>query len=138
MFGSRLYPHPPRNAALRILGAPPSPRKVPEHRTDVGVFLLGEVLGAKSVIFVKDEDGLYTNDPKKNSQAEFIAKISAQELMQLDLQDLVIERKVVQLLQVARHIKQIHIINGLQPGNLTKALEGEHVGTLIVARDAQP
>jgi molybdenum storage protein len=55
----------------------------------------------------------------------------------LDLHDLVIERKVIELLQVARHIKQISIINGLKPGNLTKALEGEHVGTLIVAEDVQ-
>jgi molybdenum storage protein len=116
---------------------PPVRGRIPEHRTDVGVFLVGEVLGAKSVIFVKDEDGLYTDDPKKNPQAEFIPKIRAQELMQLDLHDLVIERKVIELLQVARHIKQICIINGLQPGNLTKALEGEPVGTLIVAQDAQ-
>lgn len=114
---------------------PPVRGRIPEHRTDVGVFLVGEVLGAKSVIFVKDEDGLYTDDPKKNPQAEFIPKIRAQELMQLDLHDLVIERKVIELLQVARHIKQVCIINGLKPGNLTKALEGETVGTLIVGQD---
>ena len=116
---------------------PPSRGRIPENRTDVGVFLVGEGLGARSVIFVKDEDGLYTDDPKKNPGAEFIPKISAEELMRLDLHDLVVERKVIELLQVARHIRQIQIINGLKPGNLTRALDGEHVGTIIYAEDGQ-
>lgn len=114
---------------------PPIRGRIPEHRTDVGVFLVGEVLGAKAVIFVKDEDGLYTDDPKKNPRAEFIPKISVEELMRLDFHDLVIERKVLELMQAARHIKRLLIVNGLKPGNLTRALDGEHVGTLIYVED---
>jgi molybdenum storage protein len=34
--------------------------------------------------------------------------------------------------QRARHIKHVQIINGLIPGQLTKALAGEPVGTVIV------
>jgi molybdenum storage protein len=30
-------------------------------------------------------------------------------------------------------MKTIQIINGLKPGNLTRALDGEHVGTIIHA-----
>ena len=48
---------------------PPARGRIPEHRTDVGVYLMAEVLGAKSMIFIKDEDGLYTDDPKKNPTA---------------------------------------------------------------------
>jgi molybdenum storage protein len=33
----------------------------------------------------------------------------------------------------ARHIRSIQVINGLRPGNLTRALAGEHVGTIITA-----
>jgi len=47
--------------------------------------------------------------------------------------DLVVERPVIEFLQRARHIRSIQVINGLKPGNLTKALAGEHVGTIIEA-----
>jgi len=116
---------------------PPMGGRIPDHRTDVGVFLVGEALGARSVIFIKDEDGLYTADPKKNPRVEFIPKISAQELMRLDFHDLAIERRVVELMPAARHIKQVQIINGLKPGTLTRALDGEHVGTIIHDENGQ-
>ena len=112
---------------------PPARGRIPEHRTDVGVFLMAEVLGAKSVIFIKDEDGLYTEDPKKNPQAEFIPRVGAKELLRRDLQDLIIERKVLELMLNARHVRQVQVINGLKPGTLTRALDGEHVGTIIYA-----
>jgi molybdenum storage protein len=107
--------------------------RIPESRTDTGIYLLGEVLGARSVIFVKDEDGLYTDDPKKNPRADFIPRISVRELIARDLNDLLVERKVLELMQNARHVRQIQLINGLKPGNLTRALDGEHVGTIIYA-----
>lgn len=105
--------------------------RIPANRTDSGVYLTGEFLGARSVIFVKDEDGLYTDDPKKNPRAKFIPKITVQELLDRDLNDLVIERVVLQNMLKAVNVKQIQLINGLVPGNLTKALNGEHVGTII-------
>ncbi len=107
--------------------------RIPESRTDTGIFLLGEVLGAKSVIFVKDERGLFTDDPKKNPRAEFIPEIGAGELIGMELNDLMVERKMLELLRNARHVKQVQIINGLEPGMLTRALAGEHVGSIIHA-----
>ena len=41
--------------------------RIPPHRTDVGAFLTAEVVGARRCILVKDERGLFTADPKKNS-----------------------------------------------------------------------
>src|SRR5438132_5227072 len=46
--------------------------RIPENRTDAGVFLTAEALGVKRAIFVKDENGLYTDDPKKNPKAQHI------------------------------------------------------------------
>jgi molybdenum storage protein len=40
---------------------------------------------------------------------------------------------VLDLLRHATHRRSIQIINGLEHGNLTRALEGEHVGTIITA-----
>lgn len=107
--------------------------RIPPHRTDTGAYLVSEVYGARSMIFVKDEEGLYTADPKKDKNAKFIPKIHAGELIELDLQDVVVERPVVEMMLRAKHSKVIQIINGLKPGNLQRALEGEHVGTLITA-----
>jgi molybdenum storage protein len=38
---------------------------------------------------------------------------------------------VLELMGHAKHQKEIQIVNGLTPGNITKALQGEHVGTVI-------
>ncbi len=44
--------------------------RIPPHRTDAGVFLSAEFLGARRALFIKDEDGLYTDDPKKNPSGD--------------------------------------------------------------------
>jgi len=105
--------------------------RIPPHRTDSGVFLSAEFLGSPRAIFIKDEDGLFTDDPKKNPKAEFIPRISAKELLKTDLPDLAIERIVIEYLTRSRSCKELQIINGLVPGQVTRALEGEDVGTII-------
>jgi molybdenum storage protein len=44
-----------------------------------------------------------------------------------------VEPVVLELLTRARLARSIRIVNGLVPGNLTRALAGETVGTLIHA-----
>lgn len=110
---------------------PPREGRIPPNRTDVGAYLLAEVIGAKQCIFIKDEAGLYTDNPKKNKEVEFISRIGAQELKDRKLDDLIVERPVLDLLLASHSVTQIQIINGLKPGNITRALNGEHVGTII-------
>lgn len=105
--------------------------RVPIHRTDVGTVILADLIGAKSCIFVKDEKGLYTDDPKKKGNVQFIPEISASELLSRDLDDLIIERPCLEILQNSEVIDKIQIVNGLEKGNLTKALKGKPVGTII-------
>jgi molybdenum storage protein len=107
--------------------------RLPPHRTDTGAYLVAEVFGARSMIFVKDEEGLFTADPKKDKHAKFIPKITVAELKAMDLQDVVVEHAVLDLMANAKHRRSIRVINGLVPGNLTRALEGEDVGSLITA-----
>jgi len=53
-------------------------------------------------------------------------------LIDLDLDDLVVERMGFRDAdRILKNVSQIQIINGLKPGNLTRALNGEHVGTII-------
>ena len=107
--------------------------RLPPHRTDTGAYLVSEVFGARSMIYVKDEDGLYTADPKKDKNARFIPQATVAELRAMDLQDVVVERAVLDLMENAQHRRSIRVINGLVPGNLTRALNGEDVGSLITA-----
>ncbi|MEM6787512.1 MAG: uridine kinase [Myxococcota bacterium] len=129
-----------RQAAI-FFGMPPyifwqrNPKfgRIPPNRTDTGSYLISEVFGTRSMIYIKDEDGLYTADPKKDKGAKFIPRISVAELKAMDLNDVVVERSVLDMMENATHQKSIQIINGLKPGNLTKALKGESVGTTIYA-----
>lgn len=107
--------------------------RIPPHRTDAGVFLSAEFLGSPRAIFIKDEDGLYTDDPKKNPAATHIPRITAQELEARGLPDVVVERVVVEYMQRAQWCRQLQIVNGLVPGQVLAALQGEDVGTLITA-----
>lgn len=106
--------------------------RIPANRTDAGVFLTAEVLGAKRAIFIKDEDGLYETDPKKNPQAKHIPRISVDELIERNLDDLIVERVVLEYLKNARFCTELQIVNGMKPGQITAALAGQDVGTLIV------
>ena len=109
----------------------PAKGRIPIHRTDVGLVIIGDLIGSRRIIFIKDEDGLYTDDPKKNPDAEFIPKIGAKDLMEKDQDDLVIERPCLEIIQNSEVIDYVQVINGMVPGNITKALAGEHVGTII-------
>jgi molybdenum storage protein len=110
---------------------PPERGRIPPHRPDTGAYLMTEVWSMRDCIYLKDVDGLYTDNPKKSAQARFIPEIGVQELLGMKLPDLPIEREVLASLALARNRKSIRIVNGLGPGNLTKALNGEKVGTLI-------
>lgn len=109
----------------------PEVGRIPPQRTDTGCYLIAEVFGARKMIYVKDEDGLYTADPKKDPTARHIPRISLQELLALDQNDLVVERAVLDLMLTSRHIREIQFVNGLKPGQLTAALDGEPVGSVI-------
>src|SRR5262245_10156581 len=103
----------------------PAVGRIPPHRTDTGAYLVSEVLGTRSMIYVKDVDGLYTADPKKDKNARFIPRITVAELRERDLHDVVVERAVFDFMINAQARRSIQVINGLVPGNLTRALDGE-------------
>lgn len=106
---------------------------IPPYRTDAGCFLVAEQFGCKAMVYVKDENGLYTGNPKTDKHATFIPEISVDEMKAKGLHDSILEFPMLDLLKASRHVRQVQVINGLVPGNLTRALAGEHVGTLITA-----
>ncbi len=114
---------------------PPHRGVLPESGADFGAYMTAEGMGSRSMIFVKDQDGLYDKDPEKHADAKHIKRISAQEILAGDFEDLIIDRMVIEMLAKARHLKEIHIVNGLKPGNIVKAINGENGGTIIYKKE---
>lgn len=105
--------------------------RLPMNGSDLGLYVFSESLGARMLVYAKDQDGLFTADPVKDPKAKLIPRISVEELIERDPKDLIIERMVLETMLKSRHMTEIHIVNGLKPGALSKALDGGKVGTVI-------
>lgn len=110
---------------------PPLDGAVPMHGSDFGLFQLAEVLGMKQVIYVKDEDGLYDRDPKKHADAKRYDKVTLDHLLKNPPQENILDEELYRTWNEAKNLKRIVIVNGLKQGQLTRALDGEDVGTVI-------
>jgi molybdenum storage protein len=115
---------------------PPEAGHLPMHGSDFGLFQLAEVLGMKQVIYVKDEDGLYDADPKKHPAARRFTRITLAELLPQLPDDNILDRELFHAWSHAKNLERITIVNGLVPGQLTRAIRGEDVGTVIVKEPA--
>jgi molybdenum storage protein len=102
------------------------------HGSDFGLFQLAEVLGMKQVIYVKDEDGLYDRDPKKHPGARKFEKLTLAELLPQLPDENILDRELFHAWSHAKNLQRITIVNGLVRGQLTRALRGDDVGTVIV------
>jgi molybdenum storage protein len=87
-------------------------------------------------VFVKDEDGLYDKDPKRHADATKFGTITLAELMTRLPDENILDRELFHAWQTAKNLKRIVIVNGLRRGELTRALRGEDVGTVIVKEAA--
>ncbi|HEX4520823.1 MAG TPA: hypothetical protein VH063_14675 [Gaiellaceae bacterium] len=121
--------YPPYNAHE----FPPAAGRLPMHRGDTGALLIADALGARRLVIVEDVDGVYTADPNADSNrgsAELIPDTTAGALLDGPA-TLPVDRTFLEALETARHIDAVQVVNGLVPGNLTRALRDEHVGTII-------
>jgi molybdenum storage protein len=110
---------------------PPAVGRIPPHRTDAGSYLTAECFGVASCTLVKDVDGLYTADPKKHPEAELIPEITVGEIRERKIPTLPFDEVLLTLLERARLVKRIQVVNGLKPELIARAVAGEHVGTIV-------
>ena len=116
---------------------PPDEGVLPQHGSDFGLFQLADVLSMKQLIFVKDQDGLYTKDPAEHADARHIPRITLDELLASPPPTNILDEELFRAWATAKNLTRVQIVNGLKPGQLTRALRGEDVGTVIVKEPAR-
>jgi len=110
----------------------PAAGRIPPHRADTGAFLIADAIGARQLVLVEDVDGVFTADPKNpgKSTPKLIKETTASALAK-NPATLPVDRALLEVMGVAKHLRQLQIVNGLVPGNLLRAMRGERVGTII-------
>ena len=98
---------------------------------------LANMLFAQRVIFLTDVNGIYTADPKRNKDAKIVPILDKKRLLPTLRTSLKLTKKDVtgaiqgKLAEIVTVSAPVIVCNGLQKGNLLKALQGKNPGTLI-------
>lgn len=100
----------------------------PFFSTDTCAALRASELNADLMIKATKVDGVYTDDPMTNTSAELIPLIRYQDVLEKNLK--VIDPAAVSLCR--ENQIPIVVLNIFAEGNITKALNDEKVGTLII------
>jgi molybdenum storage protein len=116
---------------------PPEDGPLPAHGSDFGLFVHAEVLGMRRIIFIKDEDGLYDRNPRRHPDARLFGAIDLDDLLAELPDETILDRTLFKAWKAARHVERIQIVNGLVRGQVTAALAGQDVGTVIRKRRAE-
>jgi len=108
----------------------------PGMTTDTVSAMIAEKIAADLLVKASDVEGVYTRDPKKYDDTEKIDHLSFDDLGALFELDehragihQILDPKAVRVLQKCR-IRMI-VVNGFKPENVSLALKGEKVGTII-------
>ena len=99
----------------------------PFFSTDTAGALRAAEISAQLFIKATKVDGIYTDDPIKNPQAEFIDEISYLETINRGIR--VMDNTALTLCMENKI--PILVLNINKPGNLLKAVRGERVGSLV-------
>lgn len=99
----------------------------PFFSTDTCAALRSSELGVELMIKATKVDGVYTDDPVKNPDAKLINEMTYQEVIEKNLK--VMDPSAISLCR--ENQIPIVVLNIFKDGNITRALQGEKVGTLI-------
>ena len=99
----------------------------PYFTTDTACVLRAVELETEVVLKGTRVDGIYTDDPEKNQNAEKFAKISFAEILERKLH--IMDLTAITLCQ--ENGMSLYVFNMDTEGNLEKVVSGEHIGTLV-------
>ena len=108
----------------------------PGMTTDTVAALLASKIKADMIVKATDQEGIYTKDPRKHPDAEKLDELTFEELIEhLESKrhragiHQILDPEAVKILRKSR-IKTV-VVNGFDPENIIRALEGEKIGTVI-------
>lgn len=108
----------------------------PGMTTDAVAAMLAEQISADLLVKATDQEGIYTRDPRKYSDARKLDALSFDDLTLYFEKDKheagihqVLDPKAVRILRKMK--KRAIVLNGFNPDNVFSAVSGESVGTLI-------
>jgi len=99
----------------------------PFFTTDTCAALRASELDIELLVKATKVEGVYSDDPEKNPDAQFFERLSYSDVLEKNLR--IMDHSAISLCR-DNHIKII-VLNIFKQGNITKALCGEQVGTLI-------
>ena len=99
----------------------------PFFSTDTCAALRASELGADLMIKATKVDGVYTADPVKDPEAKLLERMTYQQVLEQNLK--VMDPSAVSLCR--ENDIPIVVLNIFKEGNITRALEGRQVGTII-------
>ena len=80
---------------------------------------------------LKDVKGPYKKNPNTKKDASLISEISTKEVRESNFATLPFERVLLDLLDYFQQISQVQIVDSFNPDNITAAVNGEHIGTIV-------
>ena len=108
----------------------------PGMTTDTVAALLASKIKADLIIKATDQEGIFTKDPKRYSNAKKIDELRFNELKRFLKEKRhkagihqIIDPTAIKILQEIR--TQTIVLNGFNPENILKAINGEKIGTII-------
>jgi uridylate kinase len=99
----------------------------PFFTTDTTAALRAAEIGAEVMLKATKVDGIYSEDPLKNPQAEFFPQLSYQDALTKRL-------KVMDITAISLCMENkipLVVFNLTQPGNIMKAVRGEKIGSVV-------
>jgi uridylate kinase len=109
---------------------------VPGQTTDAVAAILAEYVHADLLIRTTSVDGVYTADPKYDPKAKKIDRMTPEELVHMvtKIEMTAGANNIFDPLgaQIVKRSKiPLVVVSGADPSNLLKAIDGQHIGTLI-------
>ncbi|MFQ6064951.1 MAG: UMP kinase [Candidatus Bathyarchaeia archaeon] len=108
----------------------------PGMTTDAVAALVAEAIKADLLVKATNQDGIYTKDPDKHTDAKKIDKLSFHDLWGLFEEEKhragihqILDPEAVRILQKSK--TRTVVVNGSNPENVLLAVKGEKIGTLL-------
>jgi uridylate kinase len=100
----------------------------PFFSSDTAAALRAVEMHAEVLLMAKNGvDGIYTADPRKDSSAEFISQITAQEALERNLRVM----DMTALTLCMENKLDIHVFDMADDSNINRIISGDRVGTLV-------